>query len=51
MSFETILKLFLIWESSFEDFINLEQYYASLVDWDISLAIWMKRIENTSKYK
>ena len=32
MSFETILKLFLSGEYRFEDFINLEQYYALLMN-------------------
>ena len=32
MSFETILELFLSWEYRFKGFVNLEQYYAFLVN-------------------
>ena len=42
MSFKTVFKLFLSWEYRFEDFINLKQYYAFLVNWKISLAICIK---------
>ena len=49
MAFETILKLFLSSEYRFQDFINLEQDDAFLVNWKISLAICIKHIYNNKQ--